>query len=63
MEGKTYIKKGRVEYVDIAKGIGILLVVWFHFPILNDLNYFNEWGGWITTFYMVLFFILSGLFF
>lgn len=63
MERKAYVRNGRVEFVDIAKGIGILLVVWFHFPILSGLNYFNNWGGWITTFYMVLFFILSGLFF
>lgn len=53
----------RVGFIDIAKGIGILLVVWFHFPNLEDLLNFTKWGGWITTFYMPLFFLLSGLFF
>lgn len=52
----------RYEHIDIAKGIGILLVVFFHLPSINKLMYFNNWGGWITTFYMPLFFTLSGLF-
>mgnify|MGYP002112148099 FL=1 len=63
MQEKINTKNKRFECVDIAKGIGILLVVWFHFPILKGLTYFEEWGGWITTFYMALFFMLSGLFF
>lgn len=53
----------RYEHIDISKGIGILLVVFFHLPGVNRLIYFNNWGGWITTFYMPLFFTLSGLFF
>lgn len=53
----------RIQYLDIAKGIGIILVVWFHFPILSQLSSFECWGGYITSFYMVLFFVLSGVFF
>lgn len=39
MERESLYKKGRIEYIDIVKGIGILLVIWFHFPILNGLIY------------------------
>ena len=53
----------RYEHIDIAKGIGILLVVFFHLPNIDKLALFAYWGGWITTFYMPLFFALSGIFF
>lgn len=35
----------RYEHIDISKGIGILLVVFFHLPGVNGLIYFNNWGG------------------
>ena len=35
----------RDSSIDIAKGIGITLVVFFHFVHLNKLPYFYEWGG------------------
>lgn len=35
----------RYEHIDIAKGMGILLVVFFHLPGVNKLIYFNSWGG------------------
>lgn len=35
----------RVQHIDIAKGVGIILVVWLHFPILSGLNKFDNWGG------------------
>ena len=59
------MNKTRLNYIDIAKGIGIILVVLFHTPNIGSLCYVNNfyWGGYITTFYMPLFFILSGLFF
>lgn len=53
----------RIIWLDTAKGIGILLVVFLHLDGLECLMYFNNWGRWIVTFYMVLFFILSGIFF
>lgn len=55
----------RYHFIDIAKGIGITLVVLFHVPDINQVSYIDNfnWGGYITTFYMPLFFFLSGLFF
>lgn len=55
--------KERIDYIDTAKGIGILLVVWLHMGSVGSLPKFGYWGGYITTFYMVLFFIMSGMFF
>ncbi len=49
--------KQRIEYIDIAKGIGMLLVVWGHIMI----------GGWtnpfIYAFHIPLFFFISGMMF
>lgn len=56
---KAYFKekamKKRIEYVDIAKGIGILLVVFCHIMSKNDI--YNI----IYMFHMPLFFFLSGI--
>lgn len=50
----------RVQYIDIAKGIGILLVVLGH----NDMNYYHPMlHRFIYAFHMALFFFLSGIFF
>lgn len=35
----------RYEHIDIAKGIGILLVVFFHLPNIDKLALFAYWGG------------------
>ena len=35
----------RYEHIDIAKGIGILLVVFFHLPNIEKLALFAYWGG------------------
>ena len=52
--------KQRLLYIDIAKGIGILLVALAH----NDLaGYAPLLYHWIYSFHMPLFFFLSGLFF
>ena len=52
--------KKRVQYIDIAKGIGILLVVLGH----NDLNAYHPLlHRFIYAFHMALFFFLSGIFF
>lgn len=50
-------KKSRIEWVDVAKGVGILLVVFGH---LIDGRSFP--GLYIWSFHMPLFFFLSGLF-
>ena len=50
----------RVQYIDIAKGIGILLVVLAH----NDMNAYHPMlHRFIYAFHMALFFFLSGIFF
>ena len=50
----------RIHYIDIAKGIGILLVVLGH----NDLNAYHPMlHRFIYAFHMPLFFFLSGIFF
>lgn len=49
----------RIEYIDIARGIGILLVVLGH----NDFGYISLFGHkLIYSFHMPLFFFLSGYF-
>jgi fucose 4-O-acetylase-like acetyltransferase len=49
----------RIEYIDIAKGIGILTVVMAH----NDFGYISAFGyKVIYSFHMPLFFFLSGYF-
>lgn len=57
--------KERYKFIDVAKGIGIILVVWFHIPNILSIETVCgfQWGGYITTFYMPLFFLLSGMFF
>ncbi len=50
----------RITFIDVAKGIGILLVVLGH----NDLeDYAPFLFKWIYSFHMPLFFFLAGLFF
>lgn len=49
--------KQHIEYIDIAKGIGILLVIWGHI-ITNSFS-----REFLYSFHMPLFFLLSGMFF
>lgn len=46
----------RIGYIDIAKGIGILLVYIGH----CDLDYKSNLFLWIYSFHMPLFFFISG---
>ena len=48
--------KERIEYIDIAKGFGILLVIAGHL-----FAYRGPISRWIFSFHMPLFFILSGI--
>lgn len=48
--------KNRVEWIDIAKGIGIILVTIGHTRLPGTVV-----GMWLTQFHMPLFFILAGL--
>lgn len=52
---------GRLQYIDIAKGLGILLVVFGHNEIV--LNEKGELFNIIYSFHLPLFFFLAGLFF
>ena len=49
----------RIEYLDIAKGIGMILVYIGHCRIPGD----NPLFQWIYSFHMPLFFFISGLLF
>jgi fucose 4-O-acetylase-like acetyltransferase len=61
------MNKGRVAYIDIARGLGIMLVVLGH--TLAEANYHVQnlnvlfLGQLIYSFHMPLFFFLSGMFF
>lgn len=35
----------RYDYIDTAKGIGIMLVVWSHMGSSVELSNFYKWGG------------------
>lgn len=52
----------RIFWIDVAKGLGIFLVVLYHIPSISSFNFANIIGKWVTTFYMPLFFIMSGFF-
>ena len=46
----------RLSYFDLAKGFGILLVVYGHIEYISE-----EMRGWISSFHMPLFFVISGM--
>ncbi len=48
----------RYDYVDTAKGIGIMLVVWSHMASSVELPNFYKWGGVYYNFlYAIIFYI------
>lgn len=55
------LKKSRISWIDTAKGICILLVVFQHTSIFTQIDYLFKQD--FLTFRMPLYFILSGLFF
>jgi len=52
------MKESRLEYIDMVKGIGIILVVIGHSTYVSD-----QTITWLASFHMPLFFIISGLLF
>lgn len=56
MNTGNLLQTKRIEYIDIAKGLGMILVV-----IGHSINGMSFPGLWIWSFHMPLFFILSGL--
>ena len=57
MRGFRKLKK-RLEWIDLAKGIGIILMVIGHMPSIPSAVH-----NWIFSFHMPLFFFLSGYMF
>jgi fucose 4-O-acetylase-like acetyltransferase len=55
--------KQRIEYIDVAKGIGIILVAIGHFVYRKNFDTQSVLFHWIYSFHMPLFFFISGLFF
>lgn len=53
--------KQRIQYVDLAKGFCIILVVLFH--VLQHFRVQSEFVNVLSTFRIPLYFFLSGLFF
>lgn len=62
--------KQRIDYLDIAKGIAFLLVIYCHAVAFSDMagvnspqiRYMRENGVWYQYFYMPVFFMVSGFF-
>ena len=57
-------KKKRITYLDIAKGIGMILVLLGHLQndtIFSFSPYILSMCSWIFSFHMALFFIISGM--
>ena len=50
------MKKERIDYLDMAKGIGIIMVVAGHSTFLQE-----DILTWISSFHMPLFFVLAGI--
>lgn len=56
------MNKPRITYIDLAKGLCMILVVYFH---VKD-NFYHismSFDSTIRMFHMPLFFVLSGMFF
>lgn len=51
------IGKGRLEYVDVAKGLAIIGVYFGHHAVLPD-----SMTNWFWAFHMPLFFIITGMY-
>ena len=54
-------EKKRIKYLDLAKGLCIVLVVFFHAKGILDRDYWFD--PFLSSFRMPLYFLLSGLFF
>lgn len=53
----------RIAFLDVAKALAIVLVVWGHLIQLTTINYWNNAVfSFIYSFHMPLFFLLSGMF-
>lgn len=57
---KQTVSQNRLDYIDIAKGIGILLVVFNHCAFIGTTNCIPHITDISSSFYMPFFFFLSG---
>lgn len=62
MKEKALSKK-RLDYLDLAKGIGILIVMLGHFPVNGEPHISQQLYNFIFSFHMPLFFIITGIIF
>ncbi len=57
--------KQRITYLDMAKGVGIVLMVTGHLvgslQTIDNKPYFSPLYQWIASFHMPLFFVISGI--
>lgn len=59
------VNKPRIRHIDIAKAIGMMLIITSHVwttPELSESYAFKEWDAVLNSFYVPLFFLLSGVF-
>lgn len=58
---------GRLDFIDLAKGIGMFMVIYLHitinYPAKENIYGGSHWDGFVHSMFMPLFFVLSGLFF
>ena len=57
------LSKKRLDYLDLAKGIGILIVMLGHFPVDGEPHISRQLYDFIFSFHMPLFFIITGIIF
>jgi len=58
--GLPAARRGSLEWISIAKGVGIILVVIGHFDPIESPRYWLDLRAVIYSFHMPLFFVLSG---
>lgn len=52
------MKTDRLQYIDLAKTIAVISVLFYHFPLQPKIL---GLGGWLNTYFLSLFFCISGL--
>ena len=61
------ITKQRIDFIDLAKGFGMLMVVYLHttinYPRAENVYNGSHWDHFVHSMFMPIFFILSGVFF
>lgn len=60
-------QEGRLDFIDLAKGIGMFMVIYLHITInynsTENVYHGSHWDTFVHSMFMPLFFIISGLFF